>query len=53
MILDFFEGKLNGDSWEDICQSCYRMMYRNVHYTENAICCVYKRKTTRPCHFLT
>ena len=34
MILDFFEGKLNGDSWEDICQSCYRMMYRNVHYTE-------------------
>lgn len=34
MILDFFEGKLNGDSWEDICQSCYRMMYGNVHYTE-------------------
>lgn len=20
MILDFFEGKLDGDSWEDICQ---------------------------------
>lgn len=34
MILDFFEGKLDGDSWEEICQSCYRMMYRDVHYTE-------------------
>lgn len=34
MILDFFEGKLDGDSWEDICQACYRMMYREKHYTE-------------------
>lgn len=34
MILDFFEEKLDGDSWEEICQSCYRMMYRDVHYTE-------------------
>lgn len=34
MILDFFEGKLDGDSWEDICQSCYRMRYRDEHYTE-------------------
>ena len=34
MILDFFEGKLDGDSWESICQSCYRMRYRDKHYTE-------------------
>lgn len=34
MILDFFDGKLDGDSWEDICQSCYRIRYQNQHYTE-------------------
>lgn len=34
MILDFFDSKLNGDSWEEICQSCYRMKYRDQHYTE-------------------
>jgi len=34
MILDFFDGKLDGDSWEEICQSCYRMKYQEQHYTE-------------------
>lgn len=34
MILDYFQGKLDGDSWENICQSCYRMRYKDVHYTE-------------------
>lgn len=34
MILDFFDGKLDGDSWEDICQSCYRIRYQEHHYTE-------------------
>lgn len=34
MILDFFEGKLNGDTWENLCQSCYRIKYQDQHYTE-------------------
>lgn len=34
MILDFFEGKLDGDSWEELCQSCYRIKYREEHYME-------------------
>ena len=34
MILDFFEGKLDGDAWEDLCQSCYRIKYQEQHYTE-------------------
>lgn len=34
MILDFFEGKLDGDTWEQLCQSCYRIKYQDQHYTE-------------------
>lgn len=34
MILDFFDSKLDGDSWEELCQSCYRIRYQDVHYTE-------------------
>lgn len=34
MILDFFEGKLDGDTWEDLCQSCYRIRYQEQHYLE-------------------
>ena len=34
MILDFFEGKLDGDTWEDLCQSCYRIKYQEQHYME-------------------
>jgi len=34
MILDFLEGPLDGDSWERLCNSCYRMKYQDEHYTE-------------------
>lgn len=34
MILDFFEGKLDGNTWEDLCQSCYRIRYQEQHYLE-------------------
>ncbi|RHA75766.1 hypothetical protein DW918_11065 [Eubacterium ventriosum] len=34
MILDFYDGNLDGDSWEDLCQSCYRIKYQEQHYTE-------------------
>lgn len=34
MILDFFEGKLDGDTWEDLCQACYRIRYQDQHYIE-------------------
>ena len=34
MILDFYEGKLDGDSWEELCQSCYRIRYQSEHYME-------------------
>lgn len=30
----FFEGKLDGDTWEDLCQSCYRIRYQEQHYLE-------------------
>lgn len=33
-ILSFIEGPLDGDSWENICNSCYRMRYTKEHYTE-------------------
>lgn len=33
-ILSFIEGPLDGDSWEDLCNACYRMRYENEHYTE-------------------
>jgi hypothetical protein len=39
-ILKFIEGPLDGDSWENLCNSCYRMHYINDHYTE--IPAVYK-----------
>ena len=34
LILDFYSGKLDGDSWEELCQSCYRIRYQEQHYTE-------------------
>lgn len=34
MILDFIEGPLDGDSWEKLCDSCYRMRYQEEHYTK-------------------
>ncbi len=32
MILDFIEGPIDGDSWEALCDSCYRIRYQDVHY---------------------
>lgn len=32
MILDFIEDPLDGNSWEALCDSCYRMRYQDVHY---------------------
>lgn len=34
MILDFLDDNLDGDSWENLCQSCYRIRYQGDHYTE-------------------
>lgn len=34
MILDYYEGELDGDTWEKVCQDCYRIRYQNSHYTE-------------------
>ena len=34
MILDFFDDKLDGDSWEELCQACYRIKYQEEHYME-------------------
>lgn len=33
-VLSFIEGPLDGDSWESLCNSCYRMRYEKDHYTE-------------------
>ena len=33
-ILSFIEGPLDGDAWENLCNSCYRMHYDKEHYTE-------------------
>lgn len=33
-ILSFIEGPLDGDAWEQLCNSCYRMHYDMEHYTE-------------------
>lgn len=34
MILDFYDGNLDGNAWEELCQSCYRLRYQDQHYTE-------------------
>lgn len=34
MILDFFDDKLDGDSWEELCQACYRIKYQEENYME-------------------
>lgn len=39
-ILSFLDEPLNGDSWERLCISCYRMRYEKEHFTE--IPAVYK-----------
>jgi len=32
MILDFFQGPMDGDTWESLCDSCYRMRYQEFGY---------------------
>lgn len=34
MILDFFDGKLDGNTWESLCQQCYKIRYQKENYTE-------------------
>ncbi|MBB6671259.1 hypothetical protein [Cohnella nanjingensis] len=34
MILSFIEGPMNGEAWEKLCTSCYRMKYQDEHFTE-------------------
>lgn len=33
-ILKYIDGPLDGDSWEELCNSCYRMHYESEHFTE-------------------
>ena len=33
-ILSFIDGPLDGDSWERLCNACYRDRYKEFHYTE-------------------
>lgn len=33
-ILSFIDGSLDGDSWERLCNACYRDRYKEFHYTE-------------------
>lgn len=32
-VLQFIEGYMNGNAWEDLCVMCYRMRYQDEHYT--------------------
>lgn len=32
-VLHFIEGYMNGNAWEELCVSCYRMRYQDEHYT--------------------
>lgn len=34
MILDFYKDKLDGKSWEKLCDACYRDRYQENHYTK-------------------
>lgn len=31
-ILDLIDGYMNGDAWENLCVSCYRIKYQKYHY---------------------
>ena len=33
-ILTFLGDEMNGDSWENLCNECYRIYYKDDHYTE-------------------
>ena len=32
-VLQFIEGYMSGNAWEDLCVMCYRMRYQDEHYT--------------------
>ena len=32
-IMTFIEGYMNGDAWEELCVSCYRLKYQTQNYT--------------------
>ncbi|WP_312104026.1 hypothetical protein [Pygmaiobacter massiliensis] len=32
-ILNYINGYMNGNAWEELCVQCYRMRYQNDHYT--------------------
>ena len=32
MILDCLDSNLDGDSWEELCDMCYRKRYQNDNY---------------------
>lgn len=32
MLNDYLPVKLDGDTWETVCQDCYRLRYQNEHY---------------------
>jgi hypothetical protein len=32
MILDYFDDNFSGNSWEDLCDKCYRMRYQDKNY---------------------
>lgn len=32
-VLNFIEGYMNGNAWEELCVMCYRMRYQDEHYT--------------------
>ena len=31
--MTFIEGYMNGDAWEELCVSCYRLKYQTQNYT--------------------
>lgn len=33
-ILNFLGNEMDGDSWESLCNECYRIHYKDDHYTE-------------------
>ncbi len=32
MILDYIDNNLDGNSWEELCDKCYRIRYQDQHY---------------------
>jgi|GEM_PF-499729 len=32
-IMQLIEGYMTGNAWQDLCEQCYRLRYRDTHYT--------------------